>query len=350
MNRPTKTLLAIMLLAVVSLPACAKKAEEPAPAGEVVATINGEPIMLAEVEDKAAGGLKKLEQERYDLLRQTLEGIAAEKMLAIEAEARGTTPDDVLAAEIQNKITQPTGEEVARFYQANKARIGERSLEEVSGQIQRFLMEQRVNERQDAFLGELKAKNSFRLLLEAPRYEVPVPASEPAKGPADAPVTIVEFADYQCPYCKRAHPEIARLLNEYGDKVRYVFRDYPLDFHPRAVPAGIAARCAGDQGKYWEYHNDLMEASGDLSDQDLKARAERVGLDAEKFNECYASGSHNPAVQTGFQDGKALGVTGTPSYFINGRMLVGAQPYQELKKVVDEELTVAAAKKETAGS
>jgi predicted DsbA family dithiol-disulfide isomerase len=340
----------VLLLAIVALPACANKAEEQAPGSEVVATINGEPITLTEVEEKAAGGLKKIEQERYDLLRQTLEGLAAEKMLAIEAESRGVTTDDVVAAEIQNKITQPTMEEVTSFYQANKARIGERTLEEVGGQIQRFLMEQRVNERQEAFLAELKAKNSFELLLDVPRYEVPIPASEPSKGPVDAPVTVVEFADYQCPYCKRGHPEVARLLNEYGENIRYVFRDYPLEFHPRAVPAGIAARCAGDQGKYWEYHNDLMSADGDLGDADLKARAERVGIDMEAFDACRNSGSHDAVVQTAFADGQALGVTGTPSYFINGRMLVGAQPYQELKKIVDEELARAGRDKEDAGS
>ena len=110
-----------------------------------------------------------------------------------------------------------------------------------------------------------------------------------------------------------------------------MFRDYPLDFHPRAVPAGSAARCAGDQGKYWEYHEDLLSVDGDLSDADLQARAERVGLDMEAFATCRDSGSHDAVVQTAFQDGQALGVTGTPFFFINGRMLVGAQPYEELK-------------------
>ena len=350
MKRPTKSLLAVLSLAIITLPVCAKKAEAPAPGSEVVATINGEPITLAEVEEKAAGGLMKLEQERYDLLRNTLEGLSAEKMLAIEAEARGSTTEEVLVAEIQNKIVQPTGEEVARFYQENKGRIGERSLEEVGPQIQRFLMEQRVNERQEAFLAELKAKNSFEIMLDAPRYEVPIPAGEPIKGSADAKVTVVEFADYQCPYCRRGHPDVVRLLNEYGDQIRYVFRDYPLEFHPRAVPASIAARCAGDQDKYWEYHGDLMGTEGDLSDADLKARAERLGLDLEKYDTCIVSGSHDAAVQAGFEDGQALGVTGTPSYFINGRMLVGAQPYQELKKLVDEELASAERKKAAAGS
>src|SRR5262249_8385215 len=159
---------------------------------------------------------------------------------------------------------------------------------------------------------------------EPPRTPLKIPADAQALGPASAPVLIVEYSDYQCPFCKRAHPTVEQLKQEYGDKIRFVYRDYPLSIHQRAFPASIAAHRAADQGKFWEYHRALMTGTGDLSPEDLKKRATDLGLDATVFGTCFESKRYEPMVQASFDEGMAVGVTGTPAFFINGRMLVGA--------------------------
>lgn len=341
-------LVAVLLLAVAALPVCdSKTADEPAKeTSEVVAYVGEEPITRAELEEVAATGLKKLEQERYDLLANALDSMVLQRLVIKAAEDRGITTDELARIEIESKVVEPTHAEIESFYEANKHRAGGRTLDEVGNTIKKMIRDQRVQQRQVEFYNALKAQAGFRNLLEPPRTEVSIPAGAPVLGPVDAPITIIEFADYQCPYCRRVHPGLSRLLAEYKDKVRYVFRDYPLANHNRAVPASVAARCAGEQGKFWDYHNNLMEMTGSLSDDDLMKRAADLGLEAGAFNTCFTSGRHTADVQAGFTDGQAVGVTGTPSFFINGRMVVGAKPYQDLKKVVDEELARSAEKTE----
>jgi protein-disulfide isomerase len=158
-------------------------------------------------------------------------------------------------------------------------------------------------------------------------------------GPADAPITIVEWSDYQCPFCKRAHPTIEQVLTEYKDKVRFIYLDYPLPFHQMAMPAAQAVHCAEDQGKFWEYHKSLFETAGDLSTADLTKRAADLGLDGPAFQACTDSKKHDDLIKKNYDDGAALGVTGTPAFFINGRMLVGAQPIEEFRELINDELS-----------
>jgi protein-disulfide isomerase len=128
-------------------------------------------------------------------------------------------------------------------------------------------------------------------------------------------------------------------LNEYKDKVRFVYLDYPLPFHQMAMPASEAVHCAEDQGKFWEYHTNLFEAAGDLSQADLSKRATDLGLDSAAFEACTKGNKHDDLIKTNFDDGAALGVTGTPAFFINGRMLVGAQPIEQFRDVINDELS-----------
>jgi len=165
-----------------------------------------------------------------------------------------------------------------------------------------------------------------------------------SKGPEDAPVTIVEFSEYQCPYCKKYIDEsYVKILEEYGDEVRYIFRDYPLGFHQHAQKAAEAARCAGDQGKYWEYHDKLFEeqetwtAGSDATDL-LVGYAGELGLDKEEFNSCLTEGKFADGIKSDFELGQKVGVSGTPSFFVNGKFLVGAQPYEVFKRAIEGEL------------
>lgn len=164
------------------------------------------------------------------------------------------------------------------------------------------------------------------------------------KGEEDAPVTIVEFSEYQCPFCKRYVDETyGRILEEYEGKIRYIFRDYPLAFHPHAQKTAEAAHCAGDQGKYWEMHDLLFENREEWAEKtdiskELSGYAEEIGLDVSQFSGCLSSGKFAQAVKDDFDLGSSVGVSGTPTFFINGRKLVGAQPFENFAAIIEEEL------------
>jgi protein-disulfide isomerase len=170
------------------------------------------------------------------------------------------------------------------------------------------------------------------------RYDVPVD-DDPAIGPEDAPITLIEFSDFECPYCRRWHEEVyGRIREEYSDEVRIVFRDFPLtSIHPNAIPAAEAANCAGEQDKYWEYHN-LLFSGEDVSQNVYLDYAEELALDIEAFEECRESGRHEDEVMADYQYAAGLGVRSTPTFFLNGIPIVGAQPYDVFKEVIDKEL------------
>jgi protein-disulfide isomerase len=148
----------------------------------------------------------------------------------------------------------------------------------------------------------------------------------------------VEFSDFECPYCGSAHDTVEQVMNSYAGKVRLVYRQFPLSFHPHAAKAAEASLCAADQGKFWEYHDVLFKNQKKLEPTELKAHASEVGLDGQKFGQCLDSGDKKKAVDADQQAGLAAGVGGTPAFFINGIFLNGAQPIDEFKKVIDAEL------------
>ncbi|MCL4382497.1 MAG: DsbA family protein [Patescibacteria group bacterium] len=162
--------------------------------------------------------------------------------------------------------------------------------------------------------------------------------SSPAKGSSQAKVTIVEFSDFQCPYCGKVQETLKKIFETYPNKVKLVFRNYPLPFHENAEPAAQASLCANEQGKFWEFHDKLFANQEKLTVTDLKQYAANLGVDANKFNSCLDSGKYKETVQKDIKDGGAVGVSGTPAIFINGRAVTGAQPFENFKKIIDEEL------------
>jgi protein-disulfide isomerase len=164
-------------------------------------------------------------------------------------------------------------------------------------------------------------------------------AGAPSRGPANAAVTIVEFEDFQCPYCKSVQPTLKQILSHYGDKVRLVYVDYPLEsLHPAALQAHQAARCAGEQDKFWEYHDLLFKNSPAASPEQLENYAKQAGMDLPAFKTCLSSGKYQSAIQKNEEEGNKLGVNGTPAFFINGRSMNGAQSFEEFSRIIDEEL------------
>jgi protein-disulfide isomerase len=330
--------------------ACAAQPEgaaQEAPASGVVAEVMGEQITQAQLEEKAAAQLqqvdaqlqqcqKQAEQNRYQVLAGSLGQLVEEKMLDAEAAARGVTREELVAAEIDAKVAVVTDAEVDAWYTENQARIGNRPKDQIAPQIKQFLAQTRQQEARTAYLGTLEEKYKARVLLEPPRTQVA--ATGPSKGPDTAPVTIVEFSDFECPFCSRVNPTLAQVQQNYGDKVRIVFRHYPLPMHPNAQKAAEASLCAHEQGKFWQMHDLMFAQQKELAVDQLKAKASQLGLDVEDFNQCLDSGEYADEVKADMQAGTEAGVSGTPAMFINGIPISGAVPYEQVATVIDDEL------------
>ena len=343
---------ALALLGLVSfvLPACAGEksnaAAKPAAAAPAtadkntpVAEVNGKVVTMADLEAMLATQLQQLEKKRQELLEQGLEGLVEQKLMETEAAARGI---DVLAlqqAEIQSKIGEVSDAEVATWYQENQNRVQGRPLEQIAPQIKQFLTQTRGEAVQTAFLKSLRAKYKTRILMDVARTEVAEKGSPAKGGPVGSPVTIIEFSDFQCPFCSRVNPSLAQAKELYGDKVRFVFRQFPLNIHPQAPKAAEASLCANEQGKFWEMHDALFADQQKLSVPDLKATAARIGVDAAKFDACLDGGTMAAIVSRDMADGSAAGVSGTPALFVNGRFINGAVPFESLAKVINDELS-----------
>jgi protein-disulfide isomerase len=339
-----------LLAAVAALAACSRPAAEQAnraagpssaphaSASEVVANVDGRPVLAEELDRRAAPRLARLRQEEYEIRKQALDELVWERLLEQEAARQKLSKEALVAREVDAKVKPPSASQLDALYERTKARFGGQSREEAVARIRQVLTERAHQERRAEYEGELRRRAEVDVRLAAPRQTVDIPADAPSTGPASAPVTIVEFTDYQCPYCHRAQGVMDELLGRYKDKVRLVHLDFPLEGHPGAVPAARAARCAGEQGRFWEYHRSLMTTSGPLDDTDLLRRAVATGLDHARFQSCVASTRHDAAIQAAFAQGESLGVTGTPAYFINGRLVAGARPIESFAEVIDSEL------------
>jgi protein-disulfide isomerase len=328
---------------VACRPAPAADAARPAatsapPSREVVAEVEGVPVTAADLDERIGNRLVRLRQEEYEIRRQALDEIVYDRLLEKEAKKRGVSVKDLVQDEVDRQVPEPDAKVVETIYTQNQARFGAKPREAVLGEIRSALKNQARQQRQVAFAKSLREKSAVKVALEPPRATVPVPASAPTLGPDGAPVTIVQFVDYQCPFCHRAQSTIDQILSRYPGKVQLVHRDFPLDGHPQAMPAARASRCAGEQGKFWDYHRSLMTVKGPMDDADLKSRAAGLKLDPAAFSSCLASDRFDSTIRAAFDEGTRAGVNSTPSYFVNGRMMTGALPFEEFREVVDSEL------------
>ena len=309
-----------------------------------LAEVNGQPITEEEIDKAIAGQLGKLNEQIYNLRQQRLEAVIRDRILAQEAARRGITVPKLLDTEVTAKVGLVSENEIEQFYQANKGRLGAGDEMEIRDQIRGRLQSQKVSAQRDTFVQSLRKNAKVVINLEPPpvtRVAVSTDGA-PARGGAKAPVTIVEFSDFHCPFCKRVVPTLKELETKYGDKVKVVVRDYPIDqLHPGARKAHEAARCAGEQGKFWEFHDVLFTGEPDSSPQRLKAYAKQVGVDVAKFDGCVASGKAKELVQKDIDEAGRLGINGTPAFFINGELISGAQPLDSFVRVVDRELARA---------
>ncbi len=333
---------------LVSLVACspssAQQARTQSP-DEVVAVVGPTSITLAQVDEKAMQqpaanfGSVKLGQALYEARRVAVEELVEDALLQQDAAARKLEPAAVIEQDISTKVVPPTDEDAAVFFGQNQQRLQGATLDQSRAAIKAFLLQQRTFAARRQYMDALRAKATIRVTLDPPRQVVET-ADRPSKGPENAPITMIEFSDFECPFCLTAFPTIQQVLSTYGDRIHFVYRHYPLANHPRARPAAEASACADEQGKFWAFHDRLFTNQQRLGDEDLKQHAAAVGLDAAQFNACYDSRKYTAEVDADIRAGDEAGVSGTPAFYINGRMLSGAQPFEAFQRIIDEELAL----------
>src|SRR5262245_13818834 len=320
-----------------------------------VAVVNGQTITQSELEKAANDELKGLEtrklqqdaalaQDRQQILAKALENLVADKLIEAEALKEKKTKEQLLEAEVESNVDIPSDQQVAAFYDANKDRIPI-PKEQALPQVKQYLIERSRSQYRDMLIKRLKKDFAYKSYLDPLRAQVAT-AGFPTRGSANAPVTIVEFSDFECPYCGGLFPTLKQVEKDYPETVRIVYRQFPLtNIHPHAMKAAEASLCANEQKKFWEFHDSMFSNQSELSVADLKQRAVDLKLDTQAFNQCLDSGRHAAAIQADIQDGARAGVSGTPALFINGRLLAGNQPYAEIKEVIEDELQRKAASK-----
>ncbi len=302
-----------------------------------VAKYNDVTITLKDVDAKIGPQLKQMEKQKLELRLQAAEQIALEALAKAEAAKVGQTDDVWVKAQLDARLTPPSDADILKVFEENKAKMPPGStVESMKEQIVGFLQKDKSRDVAMKLFEELKTKGNYQMLMEEPRVQVA--ATGPARGPEGAKITIVEFSDFECPFCGKAEEAVSQVMEKYAGKVRLVFRHFPLSFHPNAPKAAEASMCANEQGKFWEMHKQLFANRTALGVEDLKKHAGAIGLDQAKFNECLDGNKMKVIVESDTKAGAEVGVSGTPAFFINGKLISGAQPASEFEKIIDAEL------------
>jgi len=316
--------------------------------GTVVATVGDHKISEKDLDAKVKPQLeqmramleKRVDQliadKSFDLRRQTLEAMTDDYLIQQAAAQDKLSVDDYLKQQYTGK-SGVTEADARKFYDQNKG-----SSTAPFAAIKPQLME--MMNRQ-ALLERLRKDAPVKILLEPQRVAVNS-TDHPSLGGKDAPVTIVEFTDFQCPFCERTQGTLKELRAKYGDKIRIVHMDFPLPFHSHALDAAKAARCANEQGMFWQYRDALFANQNKLAPADLKTTAKTLGMNGDEFDACFASTKYDSKIKADQAAGEKIGVDGTPAFFIDGRPLTGAQPTPKFEEIIDDELATGGANKQ----
>lgn len=302
-----------------------------------LATLNGEAITEKDVMLKAKNRMMKLTSEMYNIKKQALDEIIDDRVLENEAKKQGLTPDKLLQ-NVAEKSAMPSDKEANVIFEMQKNGMYKgKNFDDVKGEIKARLGGQKKRFAINEYIDNLRKSANIKINLERPTVEVSVD-DDPSQGDPKAPITLIEFSEFQCPFCKRTRATLSKILDTYKGKIHYVFRDFPLSFHQQAKPAAIAANCANKQNKYWEFNAKLFENQQKLGNALYQSLAKDAGLDLDAFNKCLKDKTVANEIDMDQEDGMSVGVSGTPAYFINGKFLSGAQPFEAFKEIIDEEL------------
>jgi protein-disulfide isomerase len=308
-----------------------------------LATIGDEKITLADVRARVGDQLDQLDlqyrQARDKLIGGALDTLVRARLFEAESRKTGRTVEQLVAAELSGNV-EPSETEIKAWFEENQARLGGRTLEQVRPQIAAFLRDQRRAKAATKIENRLRGERHVTVAFQAYRLQFKNDGA-PTLGGKDATVTLVEFSDFQCPYCKLAAPSVKQVAQKFGDKVQIVYRQYPIEsLHPFARKAAEASLCANDQGKFWQLHDAMFADQTRLAVNDLKLTARRLGLDGTEFDNCLDSGRHAAQVQNDLKEGQRVGLTGTPTMFINGIIVDGgAVGFSVLEGLIEHELS-----------
>ena len=286
-------------------------------------------------------------QQVFAVKRRALQETLYSKLVANEAKKKGISPDDLVKSEVDSKVANPTDEDVTAYYQAHQSQLNQ-PFDDIKDKLRQGLKDQEILQARQLYAQGLmqQAVNDGELvvMLFPPKVEV---SADPARlrGDSKAPVTIVEFSDFSCPYCRKVESTLTEVLAKYPGKVKLGYRDFPLrQIHPQAQLAAEASRCAVEQGKYWEYHDVLFANPEKQQRDDLIGYARTLKMDDKQFDTCLSSGRFKPQIDQDIQLGTRLGVVATPGFFVNGIFLNGAQPAAAFEQVIDQELAASTQK------
>lgn len=310
----------------------------------VVAVVDGQEITQADLKryslETDPATVKRLDRQVYEHRDRMLYRLVGERLLQREALLVNQTIEAFLDAALSKRVTAVTEEEVRQVYVQSPPSRADLPLDKARPMIRRYLEMQRREQAKEEYIAELrlKAKDRVSLRLDAPRQQIPTTVADPSKGAASAPVEIVEFSDFQCPYCKQLQPVLKELLSKFDGQVRLVWKDAPLPNHAFARGAAEAARCASDQGRFWDYHDALFNGQSALTPADLQKHAAALGMDTTAFAACLEKGTHRGAILAAANVASELGIHATPTLFINGRPLAGVASRTEYERIVQQEI------------
>ncbi len=322
---------------------------------EVVAVVGGHKITKAQLEQHQSDNMTRARSELmrarlsyYEAEHSALEREIDKELLTQEAAKQHITGDQLLKREVEGKVKDPS-EETLRIYYLGVPGNKE-PYEAMRAKILHSIRALEEKQVADNYIKSLRAKKDIKVTLLPPRQEVAI-GDTPVLGPSSADVTLVEFADYQCPYCRQEESALKRVREEFKDKVKFSYRDFPLPMHQFARKAAEATRCAGEQGQFWQYHDKIFAVGAeDLGVPALKSTARQLKLNGDKFDKCLDSSAQAAAVEKDLNQGKDLGISGTPTMYINGYAISGAASFDTLREIIQGQVNAAEEKKAAGGA
>lgn len=331
----------VLCISITTLACAAQPVAKAADSGQqVVATFGDQTITAAQLDELAAGQLVQLQQQMYDVRRQALEQEVYQRLLTRAAKAAEMSVDDYRQQQLAAVTGDPTEEQIKQVMDQYRARL-DKDDEKARQQVVDYLGQQSRQQAEVAMKDKLFSEAGVHISLDPPRMDVPVKAFNPTTGPADAPITLIEYTDFQCPYCSRVQPTLQQVRDTYGDRVRFVFKNLPLPMHSQARLAAEAGLCAADQGQFWPLHDWMFDNHSDLGRDAIIAAAGEIGINTDELAVCIDNKTRAVEVQQDMDEARGLGISGTPGFLINGRILKGAVPFEAFADVINDELQKA---------
>lgn len=334
-----RTLSSFPALAFLTVPLIIAAATPGPKQADVMVEIDGKSFTASDVYRTNPGATFQQRNALFEAEQKAVEEFVNNYVLNQEAQKQKLTVEQLLERQAYSSLAKDPSEEALRVYYDGIDTA--EPFETVKVKIADLIKQRRMAKAKTAYIQQLRGRAEVAIRLQPPRAPIEV-GDAPVRGKREAPVTIIEYADYECPYCQTIQPVIERLEKEFSGKIAFAFKDVPLPMHANAQKAAEAAHCAGVQGKFWEYHDRLF-ATRQFAGLNLKEHALALGLDQPKFETCLSTGAQAARIQKYVAEAQAISLPGTPAFFVNGKFLNGAIDYEVLRRAVEEELRAAGA-------